>query len=119
MRRSFAIVFSSRRSLLNRSASRKGRYYWLLVLLVSTNDSLKDRPRARSVHARRQINLTFGSGSHLLRLLLDAAALTGRSPTRIAREVLEDYLALWLAARVREQRVIAEARERLAAVTER
>lgn len=86
-------------------------------MLVSTNDSLKGRHRARSVHARRQVNLNFGSESGLLRLLLDAAALTGRSPTRIAREVLEDYLALWLAARVREQRVIAEARERLAAVT--
>ena len=86
-------------------------------MLVSTSDSREGRSRARSVHARRQINLSFGSGSRLLRLLLDAAALTGRSPTRITREVLEDYLALWLAARVREQRVIAEARERLAAVT--
>lgn len=71
----------------------------------------------RAARVRRQVNLNFGSDSTLLRLLLDAAALTGKSPTRITREVLEDYLALWLAARVREQGVIAEARERLAGLT--
>ncbi|MBA3364368.1 MAG: hypothetical protein H0U03_01095 [Actinobacteria bacterium] len=85
---------------------------------MSTIDS-EGGTRARSARARRQVNLNFGGGSGLLRLLLDAAALTGRSPTRITREVLEDYLALWLAARVREQRVIAEARESLAALTKR
>jgi len=68
---------------------------------------------------RSQVNLNFGSGSDLLRRLLDAAALTGRSPTRIAREVLEDYLTLWLEARLREQRIIADARARLAALTRR
>lgn len=73
----------------------------------------------RGVQRRRQVNLNFGAGSRLLRRLLDAAALTGRSPTRIAREVLEDYLTLWLEARLAEQRIISEARTRLTALTKR
>lgn len=78
-----------------------------------------DDNQAHGAPTRRQVNLNFGAGSRLLRRLLDAAALTGRSPTRIAREVLEDYLGLWLEARLREQRVIADARSRLAALTKR
>lgn len=62
---------------------------------------------------RHQVNLTFGARSPLLRRLLDAQRHTGRSPTRIAREVLEDYLELWLAARARERAAIALAREEL------
>ncbi len=77
------------------------------------------RRQPRRAQTRRQVNLNFGAGSRLLRRLLDAAALTGRSPTRIAREVLEDYLTLWLEARLAEQRIIGEARARLTALTKR
>lgn len=62
---------------------------------------------------RRQINLNFGARSALLQRILEAQLRTGRTPTRIVREVLEDYLELWLAARTRERSAIAAARSEL------
>jgi predicted DNA-binding protein len=75
---------------------------------VSNSDRLR-----RTQGATAQINLGFGSSSTLLQRLKEAQRATGRTPTRIAREVLEDYLDLWLSARLREQRVIAEAKRQL------
>ena len=62
---------------------------------------------------RPQVNLGFGARSALFSRLLEAQRLTGRTPTRIVREVLEDYLGLWVAARTRERRAIEAARHAL------
>ena len=61
----------------------------------------------------RQVNLGFAESSPLLRRLQRAERATGRSLTRIAREVIEDYLDLWLAARLHERRAIEAARRAL------
>lgn len=69
-------------------------------------------PRRRAA-GLRQINLGFGQASALRLRLLEAERLTGRSPTRIAREVLEDYLDLWVSMRLQERAVIAEAKRQV------
>lgn len=74
---------------------------WYYVLLVVTSNRSSDR--------RDQMNLSLGARSPLALRLHAAEAMSGKSRTRIAREVLEDYLDLWVAARRRQRAAVVKA----------
>lgn len=55
------------------------------------------------------MNLGFGRRSELMARLLEAERRTGYMRGRIARSVLEDYLEIWIEARLAERARIERA----------
>lgn len=63
---------------------------------------------------RRQINLVFTGQSPSLRALEEAERITGLSPTRIVRSLIESHLPEWLQEEVERRRQLEEAAARRA-----
>lgn len=53
--------------------------------------------------ADRQLNLGFGRHSKLRRDLMRARSVTGMERSKIVREVLEQFLPVWLERRARDK----------------
>ena len=59
---------------------------------------------------RQQINFDIPNGDPLVERLRAAEATTGESRPRIARQVLDQFLDVWLAAQLRRRSIADEAR---------
>lgn len=72
------------------------------------------RPSSDTRRERRQINLVFTGQSPSLRALEEAERITGLSPTRIMRSLIESRLPEWLQEEVERRRQLEEAAARRA-----
>ena len=64
-----------------------------------------------TTRTREQINFAVASGDRFATRLHAAEKATGHSRSQIARRVVEQFLDVWLAAQLRQQRIADEARE--------
>src|SRR5579864_8396305 len=61
---------------------------------------------------RRQINLVFTRTSRSLRTLEEAERITGQSPTKIVRSLIDSRLAGWLQEEIEKRRQLEAAAQR-------